>query len=135
MSGKLSDFNQTLMNEAKDMTVRYKELPSEETNTFKADDRAVLYGNTQTGALERVPPAGVVGVVRKSLGDGWLQFRIESEPEDHTVHWKQLRKLVPVEPREWDAYVNENGKLFGSIPWKAKWPHTYIKTRVREVIE
>lgn len=72
---------------------------------FKVGDRVRVYGNTQTGALEKNDIKGFIGNIITAWTDGWIQVNVEDSSHDYTVHPKQCRRLkARAKPRE--CWVN-----------------------------
>jgi len=114
---------------------KYKELPAFETNEFKVGDMVAVYGcPSVTGSYHTGSHHDVVHIAE----EGEILVGTELNPR-LGFHFKQCRKLVEVEPREW--WLNPVSKTYvvageiieykndDGVPNLAAW------IKVREVIE
>jgi len=75
--------------------MKYKELPAFETNEFKVGDRIRAYGVLVDGHIDDIV-TGICKITKDHLMVDTIDNVYYSSP-----HFKQCRKLVEVEPREW----------------------------------
>ena len=118
--------------------MKYKEmLAPEGIEELKVDDLVRVYGPVQTDDPNSNPIYGhnesQVWTIVQMLPSG--NVSVSSEDCEGCVHWKQLRKLVPIEAREINyCWFHETGKK-GSLYSENHPGGRCDLTRMREVLD
>lgn len=102
--------------------MKYKELPAFESNEFKVGDLINIY-SPEPLQINRISKIYQDLIIVENSLSGCCMF-----------HFKQCRKLVPIEAREWEVWIDCYGDLFDN-PKDLYYDKKAKKIKVREVLE